>query len=196
MAAPPTASSVTMRTNRLVRVIARADAGLGDCSGPAEASASPRATASCSEPARCVEELVTIDVGVARDGREVGVTEVFGDEAGVTKLLTEPGRRGVAQRVGGDMLLDTSALRGAADDVGEDRLVQASAGKTADDWVGRCGLARVAELQQLIGELSRQRLTSRLAALPLAYEQRPPSSVELEVPPARASRARSDEGRS
>ena len=74
------------------------------------------------EPSRRVEELVAIDVRVARDGREVGVAEVLGDETGVAELLAQPGRGGVAQRVGGDVLLDPGARRGAADDVGEDRL--------------------------------------------------------------------------
>src|SRR5712692_9758131 len=73
------------------------------------------------QPARCGEEFVAVDVCVARHGREVGVTKVFGDEAGVAQLLPEPGRRGVAQRVRGDVLLDRGALRGSPDDVGEDR---------------------------------------------------------------------------
>jgi len=111
------------------------------------------------------------------------MAEILGDEAGVAELLPEPGRRGVAQRVRGDVLLDPSALRRATDDVGEDRLLQASAGKPAEDGVGRLGLAGVAQLPQFAGEPSRQRLTSRLAALPVANEQRPLATVELEIPP-------------
>jgi hypothetical protein len=41
-------------------------------------------------------QLLVGDVGVAADGREVGVTEVGGDEAGIACLLAEPGRGGVA----------------------------------------------------------------------------------------------------
>jgi hypothetical protein len=80
-------------------------------------------------------------VDVACDGREIGLTEVLGNEAGVADLLAEPGCGGMAQRVDGDVLLDPGALRGAADDVGEDRLLQASTRETAEDRVGRRGLA-------------------------------------------------------
>lgn len=52
---------------------------------------------------------------------------------GVATLLAQPGRGGVAQRVGGDVLLDPGSRRGAPDDVGEDRLLQASAGEPAED---------------------------------------------------------------
>jgi hypothetical protein len=55
----------------------------------------------------------------------------------------EPSRGGVAQRMGGDVLLDPGALRGSPDDVGEDRLLQASTGATAEDRVGRRGLRRL-----------------------------------------------------
>ena len=72
---------------------------------------------------RGLEQLLTVDVGVARDGREVGVAEVLGDEPRVAKLLAEPRRSRVAERVGGDVLLELSALRRAADDVGEDCLL-------------------------------------------------------------------------
>ncbi len=135
------------------------------------------------ESTRRLEQLLAVDVGVARNGREVGVAEVLGDEPGVAALLPEPGRSGVAQRVRSDVLLDPGALGGAADDVGEDRLLQASAGETAEDRVGRRGLACVAELQQLMREASWQRLTSRLAALPVLDEQRALASVEVEIPP-------------
>ena len=68
-------------------------------------------------------ELLAIDVRVASHGREVGVSEVLGDEAGVAAFLPQPGRGGVAKRVGGDVLLDPGSRRGASDDVGEDRLL-------------------------------------------------------------------------
>ena len=70
-----------------------------------------------------VVELLAIDVRVASHGREVGVSEVLGDEAGVAALLPQPGCGGVAKRVGGDVLLDPGSRRGASDDVGEDRLL-------------------------------------------------------------------------
>ncbi len=70
------------------------------------------------EPARGVVELVAIDVRVASHGREVGKAEVLGDEAGIAALLPKPGRGSVAQRVGGDVLLDPGARSGASDDVG------------------------------------------------------------------------------
>jgi len=38
------------------------------------------------QPTRRSEELVAVDVRVACDGREVGVAEVLGDEAGVAYL--------------------------------------------------------------------------------------------------------------
>jgi hypothetical protein len=101
------------------------------------------------------EELVAVDVRVARHRREVGMTEVLGDEAGVAALLAEPGRRGVAQRVRGDVLLDRAALGGATDDVGEDRFLQASAGEPAEDGIGRLRLAGVAQLPQLAGDAGR-----------------------------------------
>lgn len=69
------------------------------------------------------EQLLAVDMCVARDGREVGVAEVLGDEPRVAELLAEPGRGRVAERVRGDVLLQSGALRGAADDVGEDRLL-------------------------------------------------------------------------
>jgi hypothetical protein len=134
------------------------------------------------QPAGRGEELVAVDVG-ACDGREVGMAEILGDEAGVAELLPEPGRGGVAERVRGDVLLYPGTLRGSPDDVGEDRLLQASTGETAEDRVSRRGLACVAELQQLLASASRKRLTSRLAARPVADEQRGFASLELEVPP-------------
>ena len=92
---------------------------------------------------------------VPRDSRKVGVAEVLGDEARVAELLAEPGRSRVAQRVGGDVLLDPGALRGAADDVGEDRLLQASTGEPAEHGVGRLGLPGVAQLPQLLAKTGR-----------------------------------------
>jgi len=83
------------------------------------------------------------------------VAEVLGDKAGVTKLLTEPRRGGVAQRVRGDVLLDPGALRGATDDVGEDRLLQPSALEPAEEGVGRFGPARGTQPPQLTCEARR-----------------------------------------
>ena len=55
---------------------------------------------------RCrVVQLVLGDVGVAADGGEIGVAEVGSDEAGVARLLPEPGGGGVAERVRSDALL-------------------------------------------------------------------------------------------
>jgi hypothetical protein len=146
-----------------------------------------------------LEQLVAVDVRVASHGREVGVAEVLGDEAGVATLLAQPGRGGVAQRVGGDVRLDPGSRRGAPDDVGEDRLLQASAGEPAEDRIGRLGLPGVAQLPQLAGEASRDRLTPGLVALPVADEERPPASVEFEVAPLErtqlgATKAGGDEG--
>lgn len=83
------------------------------------------------------------------------MAEVLGDEAGVAEFLPEPGRRGVAQRMRGDVLLDPGALRGTTDDVGEDRLLEAPAGEPAEDGIGRLGLAGVPQLPQLAGEARR-----------------------------------------
>ena len=44
-----------------------------------------------------IEELVAVDVRIPRDGREIGMAEVLGDEARVAELLPEPGRGGLAQ---------------------------------------------------------------------------------------------------
>jgi hypothetical protein len=85
------------------------------------------------------EQIFAVDVSVARHGREVGVAEVFSDEPRVAELLAEPRRRRVAERVRGDVLLQSGALRGAPDDVGEDRLLQSSALESAEDRVGRPG---------------------------------------------------------
>ena len=60
------------------------------------------------------EQLLAVDVRVARDRREVGVSQVLDDEARVAQLLAEPGRGGVPQRVRGDVFLDPGALRGAS----------------------------------------------------------------------------------
>src|SRR3954454_7120632 len=66
-----------------------------------------------------VAELFAVNVRVPRDGREVGVAEVLGDEARVAELLPEPGRGGVSQRVRRHVFRDRSACRCATDDVGE-----------------------------------------------------------------------------
>ena len=44
------------------------------------------------------------------------MAEVLGDQPRVAELLPRPGRGGVAERVGGDVLLEAGALRGALDD--------------------------------------------------------------------------------
>ena len=90
-------------------------------------------------------ELVAIDVRVASHGREVGVAEVLGYEAGVPELLAEPRRSRVAERVRGHVLLESGAPRGAGDDVGEDRLLQSSALEAAEHRVGRLGELRVGQ---------------------------------------------------
>ena len=112
------------------------------------------------ESTRRLEQLVAVDMCVACDRGEVGVAEVFGDEAGVAELLTEPGRRRVAERVRGDVLLEPGALRGAADDVGEDRLLQSSALEPAEDRVGWPRVMDVGQPLQLTGETRWDRLPS------------------------------------
>src|SRR5207247_160930 len=129
------------------------------------------------------EQLLAVDMRVARDRREVGVAEVLSHEPRVAQLPAEPGRGGVAQRVRGDVLFDPGALRGATDDVGEDRLLQPPALEPAEDGVGRFGLARGAQPPQLTREARRERLATRLAALSAADEQRRLASAELEVAP-------------
>ncbi len=107
------------------------------------------------QSARRGEQLFPIDVRIPRDGREIGVAEVLGDEAGVAELLAEPGRGGVAERVRSDVLLDPGALSGTTDDVGEDRLLQPPALEPTEDGVGRFGLARSAQPPQLTREARR-----------------------------------------
>jgi hypothetical protein len=107
--------------------------------------------------ARGLEELLAIDVRIARDGREVGVAEVLRYETRVAELPAQPGCRCVSQRVGGDVFLDAGALGGAADDVGEDRLLESSAGEPAEDRVGRRGLAK--GLEPLTDEADATRVT-------------------------------------
>ncbi len=91
------------------------------------------------EPAHRFEELVAVDVGVARDRREVGVTE-------------ELGRGGVAQRVGRDVLRDVDTRRRAMDDVGERRLLKASACESAEHGPGRTRPSAVAQPPKLAGD--------------------------------------------
>ena len=105
----------------------------------------------------------------------------------------------MAKRVGGDVLLDPGSRRGAPDDVGEDRLLQAGTVEPAEDRVGWPRLPGVSQLQQLAGEASGDRLTPGLVAFPMADEQGPLASVELEVAPLeraqlRATKAGRDEG--
>ncbi len=182
-ASPPTTPTASARPLRIARSLVGAVACRGGLIQLGRRAGFSSRSGELLEPARRGEELVAVDVGVARDGREIGVAEVLGDEAGVADLFAEPGSRRVAQRMRGDVPFDPGALRGSPDDVGEDRLLQASTSETAEDRVGRRGLACVVELQQLMGEASWQRLTSRLAALPVLDEQRPLASVEVEIPP-------------
>ena len=65
------------------------------------------------------------------------MAEVGGDEAGVARLLPQPGGGGVAESVGGHALLEPGPLGGAADDRGEDRRLQPLALEPAED--GRLG---------------------------------------------------------
>src|SRR5438067_7162737 len=65
------------------------------------------------QPARRLEELVAVDMRVARDLRKVGMSKVVGDESGVAELLPQPGGCGVAQRVCADVLLDPGARGGS-----------------------------------------------------------------------------------
>ena len=51
------------------------------------------------------------------------MAEGLGYQAGIAALLPQPGRSSVAQRMGGDVLLDPGSRCGAPDDVGEDRLL-------------------------------------------------------------------------
>jgi hypothetical protein len=130
-----------------------------------------------------IEEFVAVDVRVSRDGREVGVAEVLGDEARIAELLPEPGRGGVTQRVRRNVLRDASACRCPTDDVGEGRLLQTTTGEPAEHRVGRIRLATVAQLPKLLGKTGRHRLAARFAAFAAADEERPPASIELEVAP-------------
>ena len=119
-------------------------------------------------------QFVGGDVGVAADGREVGVAEVGGNQAGIAGLLAQPGSGAVAERVCGDPLLEVGALGGAADDRGEDRRLQALAREAAEDRCVGCRLPGVAQVFELTGKRRRERLPARLAALAAADEQRGP----------------------
>jgi hypothetical protein len=105
---------------------------------------------------RGCEELLAVDMRVTGQSREVGVAEVLGDEAGVAELLAERGRSSVAERVRGDVLLESGPLRGATDDVGEDRLLQPPALEPAEDGVGRFERTRGAQPPQLTRDARRQ----------------------------------------
>jgi hypothetical protein len=85
--------------------------------------------------------------------------------------------------VGSDVLLDPGSCRGASDDVGEDRLLQAGTVEPAEHRVGWPRLPGGAQRQQLVGEASGDRLTPGLVTFPVADEQGPFASVELEVAP-------------
>jgi hypothetical protein len=123
-------------------------------------------------------QLVVGDVGVTADGGEIGVAEVCGDEPGIAGLLAEPGRRGVAERVGSDALLDRGLLGGAADDRGEDRRLQPLSLESAEDGRVAGRLPVGAEERELVCERGRERLAAWLAALPqrTSNDGRGPSS--------------------
>jgi hypothetical protein len=73
------------------------------------------------------------------------VTEVLGDEPGVAELLPQPGRGGVAQGVGSNVLLDSGPRGGTVDDVGKGRLLEPPASEPAEDWIGRVRVTAVAQ---------------------------------------------------
>ena len=95
-----------------------------------------RADASRQE-LRGVVELGVGDVGVAAHRGEVGVAEVLGHEARVARDLAQPRGGGVAQRMRGDVLLQSGARCGASDDAGEDRGLKARAAKAAEHRIRR-----------------------------------------------------------
>jgi predicted nucleotidyltransferase len=68
-----------------------------------------------------VVQLGVGGVRVAAHGREVRVAEILGDQARVARCFSKPRRRGVAQRVRGDVLFNPCARGGARDDPREDR---------------------------------------------------------------------------
>jgi hypothetical protein len=143
-------------------------------------------------------QLVLGDVGIAADGRKVGVAEVGGNKAGVARLLPKPGSGGVPERVRGDALREAGALGGAADDPGEDRRLQPLALEPAEDGIAWRRPLLVAELAQLLGELWRDRLAARLGTLALADEQRRALALEVDLAPIErdqlgAAQARLDE---
>lgn len=113
------------------------------------------------------------------------MAEIFGDEACVPELLAQPGRGGVAERVRGDMLLESCPFRRAADDLGEDRSLKPSAVETTED--GRLGgrRARGSEGAKLACEPGWKRLPTGLAAFASADEQRRRGGVEVEVAPVK-----------
>jgi hypothetical protein len=128
----PAPATATATTARLIR-LARWRVGVAGRRGPVWRGALLSGRGELLEPTGGFEQLLTVDVGVARDGREVGVAKVLGDEPRVPELLAEPRRSRVAERVRGDVLLELGALRRAADDVGEDRLLQPSALEATED---------------------------------------------------------------
>ncbi len=144
-------------------------------------------------------KLVGGDVGVAANGREIGMAEVGGDETGIAGLLAQPGRGGVAERVGADGLLDSGSLGCAPDQRGEDRRGEPFAGKAAEDGVLACGSTVPSEPSELVGERWRQRLAPGFAAFAATHEQRGLVALEVEVAPVereqlRASQPCRDEG--
>jgi len=77
-------------------------------------------------------QLVLGDSGVANDGREVGVAEVGGNEAGIAPLLAQAGDGGVAERVSPDALLEARSVGVAANDSDKDRRLEPLAFEPAE----------------------------------------------------------------
>lgn len=98
--------SAQRRMTYLLDVAAAAASGkphLGGSGGRPGDSAS-------GERRRGLVQLVRRHMRVPADGGEVGVAKIGGDETRVARLLTQPRRGGVTERVGGDPLLDRGSV--------------------------------------------------------------------------------------
>lgn len=80
-------------------------------------------------------QFVGRDVRITADGGEVGVAEIFRDEARIPGRLPEPRRGRVPERVRCDVLVKPGAFGGPRDDAREDRLLQAQSSKPTEHWV-------------------------------------------------------------
>jgi hypothetical protein len=81
------------------------------------------------------------------------------------------------------VLLEPGSLGGAADDVRERRLLKPASSEPTEDGILRRRPYLLVELSQLVRELWREWLPTRLAALTPANEQRRLRGVEREVAP-------------